>query len=221
VLNKPAPLPVTRRRAVFAALLASVGMLFAMAVVAPARAAEPVPFTIEEQIDFDAGVFTFTATEPFCPSGTFEDDVTVAAFPHSDQAQSGGFNLVIRTTYTCDDGSGTFDALKHVFITIADDGFTNADHRRHGGLRRHRRPRGERRCHGRNDRLGRRHHHRICTRAAVSDCGRIGRAAVGSPSPDAARINRPREAQGQLAASGRRSRRGSETAAFACLRYSV
>lgn len=125
MVDKTAPLPVTRRRAVFAALLASVGMLFAMAVAAPAGAAQPVPFTIEEEIDFDAGVFTFTATEPFCPSGTFEDDVTVAAFPHSDRAQSGGFNLVIRTTYTCDDGSGTFDALKHVFITFTEDGFTN------------------------------------------------------------------------------------------------
>jgi hypothetical protein len=32
---------------------------------------------------------------------------------------------VIRTVYTCDDGSGTFNALKHVFITFTDDGSTN------------------------------------------------------------------------------------------------
>jgi hypothetical protein len=101
------------------------GMLAAVAVAGPAHAAERVPFTIEEQINFDTGVFTFTATEPLCPSGTFEDDIAAAAFPHSDQAQAGGFNLLIRTTYTCADGSGTFDAIKHVFITFTDEGFTN------------------------------------------------------------------------------------------------
>jgi hypothetical protein len=122
VLGKTAPLTVRKRRAGIAALFAA---LAALAAAGPAHAAEPVPFTIEEQIDFDAGVFEFTATSPFCASGTFEDNVTVAAFPHSEQAQSGGFNLIIRTTYTCDDGSGTFDALKHVFITFTEGGFTN------------------------------------------------------------------------------------------------
>lgn len=43
--------------------------------------------------------------------------------PGSDS--SGGFNLLIRTVYTCNDGSGTFDAVKHVFITFTDNGFTN------------------------------------------------------------------------------------------------
>jgi len=104
---------------------AVLGILAAVAVAGPARAAERVPFTIEEQIDFDAGVFTFTATEPFCPAGTFEDVIAAAGFPHSEQAQAGGFNLLIRTTYTCADGSGTFDAIKHVFITFTDEGFTN------------------------------------------------------------------------------------------------
>jgi hypothetical protein len=51
--------------------------------------------------------------------------VTVAASPHSDRARSGGANLLIRTTYTCDDGSGTFDAPKHVFLTFTEGGSTN------------------------------------------------------------------------------------------------
>jgi hypothetical protein len=97
---------------------AVIGLLTVFAVAGPAHAAERVSFTIDEQIDFEAGVFTFTATEPFCPSGTFEDDVSVAAFAHSEQARSGGFNLLIRATFTCADGSGTFDMLKHVFITF-------------------------------------------------------------------------------------------------------
>ena len=102
-----------------------VGLLAAFVVPQPAQAAEQVSFTIDEQIDFVAGAFTFTATEPFCSSGTFEDDVAVAASAHSEQARSGGFNLLIHTTYTCADGSGTFDVLKHVFITFTEDGSTN------------------------------------------------------------------------------------------------
>jgi hypothetical protein len=38
---------------------------------------------------------------------------------------SGTLNLLIRTVYTCADGSGTFNALKHVFITFTENGFTN------------------------------------------------------------------------------------------------
>jgi hypothetical protein len=105
---------------------AILGMFAALGIAAPAQAAEQVPFTINEQLDFDAGTFTFTATEPLCPSGTFEDDVAVVAFAHSDRARNGGFNLLIRTTYTCADGSGTFDMLKHVFITFTgEDSTTN------------------------------------------------------------------------------------------------
>lgn len=77
------------------------------------------------QLDFDAESFEFTATGPLCASGTFEDDVKVFAFAHSDQARSDGLNLLTRTTYTCDDGSGTFEALKHVFISFTKGGFTN------------------------------------------------------------------------------------------------
>jgi hypothetical protein len=98
------------------------GLLAVFVIAQPAHAAENVPFTITENIDFEAEVFTFEATEPLCPLGTFEDDVAVAAFAHSEQARSGGFNLLIRATFTCDDGSGTFDMLKHVFITFAEDG---------------------------------------------------------------------------------------------------
>lgn len=58
-----------------------------------------MPFAITEQIDLFAAVSTFTATGALCPSGTFVE---------------------------CDDGSGTFNALKHVLITIGPDGsFTN------------------------------------------------------------------------------------------------
>jgi hypothetical protein len=110
---------------VAATLLASGGMLAALAAAGPAQAAGRVPFTISEQIDFGAGLFTFTATGPFCASGTFQDDVKVAAFAHSEQARRDGLNLLIRTTYTCDDGSGTFNAQKHVFITFVEGGFPN------------------------------------------------------------------------------------------------
>jgi hypothetical protein len=54
-----------------------------------------------------------------CPSGTFEDQVeTFGGHPET----TGKFNLLISTVYTCDDGSGSFHAQKHVFITLNDDG---------------------------------------------------------------------------------------------------
>jgi hypothetical protein len=100
-------------------------VLFALVggVVAPAHAAEQVPFTITEHIDFTAQTFTFTTTGPLCPSGTVEDTVATVADGQSGQPK---LNLLITTVYTCDDGSGTFDMLKHVFITFNPDGsFTN------------------------------------------------------------------------------------------------
>jgi hypothetical protein len=106
----------------------ALGLLVPLGAAAAAQAAEPVPFTITEQINFATGEATFTATGPLCPSGTFVDDVQVVApSPESSRGadSSGGFNLVIRTVYTCDDGSGTFNALKHVFITFSDDSSTN------------------------------------------------------------------------------------------------
>lgn len=111
------------RSAKLAAALAIV--LIALVPGATAGAAQQVPFTIIEHVDFTTGVNTFTATGPLCPSGTFFDDLVAGAFPHSDHAQTGGFNLIFRTTYTCNDGTGTFEMLKHVFISFAGDGFTN------------------------------------------------------------------------------------------------
>jgi hypothetical protein len=105
---------------------AVMGLLALSVGAEPAHAAAPVPFTINEQVNFDTGVSTFTATEPLCPAGTFEDDVSVAAFAHSDRARSGRLNLLIHTTFTCADGSGTINMLKHVLITFTDDGSTNS-----------------------------------------------------------------------------------------------
>jgi hypothetical protein len=83
------------------------------------EAAAPVPFTITDRDDFVSGINTFTATGPLCSSGTFVDDTRVfAGHPGS----SGRINLLVRTVYTCDDGSGTFNTLRNVFITIASDG---------------------------------------------------------------------------------------------------
>jgi hypothetical protein len=55
-----------------------------------------------------------------CPSGTFAeeikavDGVNVPTLPKA--------NILIETVYTCDDGSGTFFAQKHVFLIINEDG---------------------------------------------------------------------------------------------------
>jgi hypothetical protein len=94
-----------------------------VAVTAPAaHAAPPEPFSITETIDFNSEAPpTFTATGPLCPSGTFED-VVVGDRLRGHPDTTGKFNLLIRTVYTCDDGSGTFNAQKHVFITLNEDG---------------------------------------------------------------------------------------------------
>ena len=103
--------------------VAALGLFALVGVAAPARAATQVPFTITEQVNFATGFNTFTATGPLCPSGTFVDDVRVfAGHPES----TGMLNLLIRTVYTCDDGSGSFFALKHVFITfVSENAITN------------------------------------------------------------------------------------------------
>ena len=84
-----------------------------------AEAARPEPFTIIESIDFVAETFEFTASDPLCPSGTFEDEITSFG---GNPDTTGKQNLLIRTVYTCDDGSGTFNAQKHVFPTLNEDG---------------------------------------------------------------------------------------------------
>jgi hypothetical protein len=104
----------------------ALGLLLPLGAAAAAQATAPVPFTITDQVNFNTGVFTFTATAPLCASGTFEDDVDVQAFAHSEQARSPGAYVLIRSTYTCDDGSGTFDMLKHLHLTFTEEGFTDA-----------------------------------------------------------------------------------------------
>lgn len=85
-----------------------------------AAAAPPANFTITENIDFTSEVLpTFTTTGALCPSGTFEDTVeSVGGHPDT----TGSLNLLISTVYTCDDGSGSFYARKHVLIAFNDDG---------------------------------------------------------------------------------------------------
>jgi hypothetical protein len=105
-------------------ILAAVAAALAVIVgVTSAQAVEQVPFTITEHINFTTGEATFTATGPLCPSGTFEDSVAAVGVSHT--GASGMLNLLITTVYTCDDNSGTFTMLKHVFITFNEDGFTN------------------------------------------------------------------------------------------------
>ena len=109
-----------------AALLVA-GMLATLLAAGPASAsAAPVPFSIADEVNFDSGEFTFTSTSPLCASGTFVDDVNVAAFARSEHAHSGGGILLIRSVYTCDDGSGTFKMLKHLTLTFTETGFTTA-----------------------------------------------------------------------------------------------
>jgi hypothetical protein len=101
----------------------TLGLLAPIAPAASAQPGPPSPFTITEQLDFAAGHNTFTATGPLCPSGTFVDDVQVFAPPHP--VPTTGPNILIRTVYTCDDGSGTFNALKHVFVSFGAESVTN------------------------------------------------------------------------------------------------
>ena len=90
----------------------------------PAGADAPEPFTITETIDFVNGDFSFTTKGSLCPSGTFEDEVKTFA---AGDSSAGKLVLLIRTVYTCDDGTGSFNALKHVFITpVSDDAFTSS-----------------------------------------------------------------------------------------------
>ena len=107
-------------------MVVGVSLLGTLGIAGPASAAAPVPFTMADEVNFNSGVFAFTATGPLCTSGTFVDDVKVTAFPHSEQARSGGGFVLIRSTYTCDDGSGTFEMLKHLTLTFTESGFTDA-----------------------------------------------------------------------------------------------
>jgi hypothetical protein len=104
-----------------AAICIAAGALVASSAPA-AHAAPPEPFTINELIDFNSEEPpTFTAIGPLCDSGTFED-VVVGDRLRGHPDTTGKFNLLIRTVYTCDDGSGTFHAQKHVFVTLNENG---------------------------------------------------------------------------------------------------
>jgi hypothetical protein len=98
------------------------GLLALIGAASTVQAAQPVAFTITETIDFANGDFDFTATGPLCPSGTFEDTVVAAGIAHHDPSK---VNLLIRTVYTCADESGTFFALKHVFLEFTETGSTS------------------------------------------------------------------------------------------------
>jgi hypothetical protein len=100
-----------------AGTLVAAGVLLTLGAPA-AQAAPPEPFTITENLDFEAEEFTFTATGGLCPSGTFEDEVLAVG---AGNAPIPKVNLRIRTVYTCDSGD-TFFAQKHVFIAANEDG---------------------------------------------------------------------------------------------------
>ncbi len=100
-----------------AGTLVAAGVLLTFGAPA-AQAAPPDPFTITENLDFEAEEFTFTATGGLCPSGTFEDEVVAVG---AGNAPIPKVNLRILTVYTCDNGD-TFFAQKHVFIAANEDG---------------------------------------------------------------------------------------------------
>ena len=90
-----------------------------------------MPFTISDHVEFATDNSTFTATGPLCPSGTFVDDTQVIA-GHPDTSRH--IKLLNRTVYTCDDGSGTFNTLRQIFITLGPDGyFTSTGPQLHEG----------------------------------------------------------------------------------------
>jgi hypothetical protein len=108
-------------------MVAGVGVLGALGIASPAAAAAPSPFTLTDYVNNATGVYTFTTTGPLCESGTFMDDVKLGLFPVSDHANpTAGGIILIRTTLTCDDGSGSFFMLKHLSLTFNNTGFTDA-----------------------------------------------------------------------------------------------
>jgi hypothetical protein len=115
-----------RRKSTGRALGVGLALLGGLGLGGPASAAAPAAFTMSDHVDNNTGVDTFTTTGALCPSGTFVDDVTAAGFPHSDNSHSTGGFVLIRSTYTCDNGSGTFKMLKHLTLTFTDTGFTDA-----------------------------------------------------------------------------------------------
>jgi hypothetical protein len=106
----------------------AVALLAPLGAATSAQAAAPVPFTIHEHITLGPNgpeTETFTATGPLCPSGTFVDTQQAGPGPGQGPDHSGKVQLIVRTVYTCDDGSGTFNALKELIGTIGPDGITS------------------------------------------------------------------------------------------------
>jgi hypothetical protein len=99
-----------------AGTLVAAGVLFTFGAPG-AQAAPPEPFTISENVNFNTGEVSFTATGALCPSGTFVN--TRETFGGSESASR--FNVLIRVTYICDNGD-TFFAQKHVHTVINEDG---------------------------------------------------------------------------------------------------
>ena len=100
-----------------AGTLVTAGALLAFGAPA-AQAAPPEPFTISENVNFNTGEVSFTATGALCPSGTFANTREIFA-GNPDSASR--INIQIRTTFTCANGD-TFFAEKHVHTVINEDG---------------------------------------------------------------------------------------------------
>lgn len=106
-----------------------VGVAGAFALIAllgtatSAQAAGPVPFTLNEQItlgpDGQPVLQTFTGTGPLCPSGTYVNTKGNPGVP----PQAAKFTIITRSVYTCEDGSGSFNAMTEVVGTPVTDDF--------------------------------------------------------------------------------------------------
>ena len=101
----------------FAVLAAAGATSLATAASASAHQMLPGPsaderqaFVMHEQVDHSTESYTFTSSGPLCPSGRVADHVTVESANAADTVVV----WHVDTTYTCDDGSGTFTAIKHL-----------------------------------------------------------------------------------------------------------
>src|SRR5262245_5812834 len=100
----------------------AVALLAPLGAAASAQAAASVPFTIDEQVTLGPDglpvLQTFTATGPLCPEGKYVDTIQAGPGPGRGPDHSGQFTLILRSVYTCEDGSGTFNALKELIVTF-------------------------------------------------------------------------------------------------------
>jgi hypothetical protein len=117
------------KRVSLVAAAGAVALLAPLGAATSAQAAEPVPFTITEHIILGPSgpvLETFTATSPLCHSGTFVDTVLATQPDNSQGPNHGKTILIVRSVYTCADGSGTFNAQKELVGTPGpDDTFTS------------------------------------------------------------------------------------------------